>query len=228
MLNRCLENYLRCYMSDHPKQWSRFLPWAMQLRQRLLRHCMEGLHLFSTLYIEEFICRGGQAAVDGLGWGCAIVEISPRSCLDKDDDTLWLGSKGSGFCSKGHGLSKDSAIPSLYFASPANQILAVHFYNPFKILERIGEVAYHLELPEGVTIHPIFHVSRLKARVRTSNLFCHDLLRLERWTHSWGRSWTVVVSTARAICWRKVWCIGLPREDVAWQGSIKDSNVRLL
>jgi len=28
VVNRCLENYLRCFVGDKPKEWTRWLPWA--------------------------------------------------------------------------------------------------------------------------------------------------------------------------------------------------------
>ena len=40
--------------------------------------------------------------------------------------------------------------------------LTSKFYGPFKILARVGNVAYRLLLPDNVGIHLVFHVSQLK------------------------------------------------------------------
>lgn len=42
--------------------------------------------------------------------------------------------------------------------------LALKFYDPYKVVKKIGEAAYRLELPPKANICNVFHVSHLKLK----------------------------------------------------------------
>ena len=49
VVNRCVEQYLHCFIYQQPRQWSTFLPWA-ELWYNIAYHSSIGMTPFQALY----------------------------------------------------------------------------------------------------------------------------------------------------------------------------------
>lgn len=97
-------------------------------------------------------------------------------------------------------------------ARPISAKLARQFYGPFEVLERIGQVAYRLRLPEGSRIHDVFHVSLLRPFVKGSQRETSDFPVV----FARGKS---IARPTKLLQRRVVWCDGATLEEGQLQWS---------
>jgi len=174
-VNQCLEMYLYCAVSDNPKQWGSWLAQA-EFWYNTNFHSALGCSPFKALYGYE----------PTLGIPCPVPpDATPQvsefmSSRDLDmqllkDHLLKAQTRMKLYADKNrHDVVfqvGDSVLLKLQPYAQSSLVnrpfpkLAMKYFGPYTILERIGACAYRLDLTPTTLIHPVFHVSQLKTFV---------------------------------------------------------------
>lgn len=174
-VNQCLEMYLRCAVQENPKQWSQCLPLA-EFWYNTTHHTSLGCTPFKAIYgkyphLGEFAATDPAAHTELQGW---LKEREAQSAFLKQHLTRAQHKMKQD--ADRNRTAREFAVGDTVFLKlqPYTQStivnrpypkLAMKFFGPFVILQRIGQAAYKLQLPANCQVHPVFHVSQLKEHV---------------------------------------------------------------
>ncbi|TYK22515.1 transposon Tf2-1 polyprotein isoform X1 [Cucumis melo var. makuwa] len=176
VVNRGLETYLRCFCSERPKEWILWLPWAEYWYNTTYQKAL-GKSPFQVVYgrkpptlLSYGERRTSNSSIDEQlkERDVALDALREHLLLAQQQMKLYADQKRRHveFQVDELVLLKIRPYRQTTLRSKRNEKLSSRYFGPYKILERIGEVAYRLELPTDAAIHPVFHVSQLKKFVR--------------------------------------------------------------
>ena len=172
VVNRCLETYLRCFASEQPRNWARWLPWAeywYNTSPHASTHCTPFRALYGRDPPRLIRYERGTATVSAVDQ-----QLEDRDAILDDLRMHLLRSqqkmKVYADASRHHAEFQPGEMVYLKLRPYRQQSLAkrrfeklaARYYGPYKVIERVGSVAYRLELPATAAIHPVFHISQLR------------------------------------------------------------------
>ncbi|GAU30089.1 hypothetical protein TSUD_392450 [Trifolium subterraneum] len=176
VVNKTLQQYLRCFVHDQPKRWGKYIHWA-EWHYNTAIHTSTGYSPFQVVYgkpppsLPQYLA--GTSQLEALDSELSNREIILQNLKKKllkaqQNMKIYADQHRSPHTFKTGDLVYVKLRPYRQTSLPAQRThkLSKRFYGPFKLLRQIGDVAFELELPPESKIHPVFHVSKLKP--------CHD------------------------------------------------------
>jgi hypothetical protein len=180
VVNRCLETYLRCFVSTQPKQWVQWLSWA-EYWYNTSYHTATKMTPFEAVF--------GRPPPNMVGYDADTTTVAQVDDALTSRDSILRALKQHLTEAQNrmkqqadqHRIEREFAEGDMVFlrlqpyrqnsiATRRSMKLAPRFYGPFRILNRVGKVAYRLELPADSAVHPVFHVSCLKKVIGHTNV----------------------------------------------------------
>ncbi|GJX89623.1 putative mitochondrial protein [Tanacetum coccineum] len=172
VVNRSLGCYLRCMCGEKPKEWIKWLPLA-EFWYNTNYHTST-----KTTPYEAVYCQTPPIHVPYIPGDSRVEEVD-RTLQAREEaiKVLKFHLKRSQDRMRNqankHRTDRQLEVNDWVYLKlqPHRQVsirqgqqhkLSSKYYGPFKVAERIGEVAYRLKLPSSSQIHPVFHISQLK------------------------------------------------------------------
>ncbi|WVZ78975.1 hypothetical protein U9M48_026610 [Paspalum notatum var. saurae] len=171
-VNQSLKMYLRCAVHNSPHSWKKWLSLA-ELWYNSAFHSALGSSPFQALYGHEPNLAAESSIASSTS--STVNDLLPERAIQLEFLKKHLSSAQNRM--KQHADKNRSELEFqvgekvLLKLQPYAQSslinwpfpkLAFKYFGPYTVLERIGKVAYRLDLPDGSSIHPVFHVSQLK------------------------------------------------------------------
>ncbi|KAF3682691.1 hypothetical protein FXO38_01163 [Capsicum annuum] len=175
-VNRCIETYLIYMTFSRPIQWKQWLPLA-EFWYNTNYHCSLQCSLFEALYVYSPPHISLVPMLDSIVPAADDITIH-RQQFQRflQDHLLQAQNRMKVYAdqnrTKREFMVGDQAFLNLhpyrqtFIALRKNLKLNSKYYGPFTVLAKVGPVAYKLDLPTLSCVHPVFHVSLLKKKVR--------------------------------------------------------------
>ena len=187
-VNQCLETFLRCFVNSCPSKWLDWLSSA-EYWYNTSAHSAIGCSPFEALYgyaprsfgLPSVQCSG--ADISQWIQEKQLMNRLLQQHLHRAQHRMKMqADKGRSDRSFQVGDSvylKLQPYVQSSLAPRANQKLASKFFRPYKVIGKVGPVAYKLQLPSSTSIHNVFHVSQLKQAIPKTGQVSHFIPDLD-------------------------------------------------